>query len=85
MHIKHNNVGYQLGLVIGQGAFEYVRREEPQDNAICFDNIMNDIAPEEFKTKKELLEKFEKIIVAMKEVDVPSEAIINTLKKYYNH
>ncbi|MBE5813406.1 MAG: hypothetical protein E7314_07190 [Clostridiales bacterium] len=85
IHIKHNNVGYQLGLVIGQGSYVYVCPEIPQENAICFDNIMNNIAPEEFKTKKELLQKFEKIISTMKEADIPSEIVINTLKKYYKH
>lgn len=85
VHIKHNNVGYQLGLVIGQGSYVYVKREDPQDNAIIFDNIMNNIVPEEFKTKEELLQKFEKIISAMKEADIPSEIVINTLKKYYNY
>lgn len=85
VHIKHNNVGYQLGLVIGQGSYVYVRREKPHDDAICFDNIMNNIVPEEFKTKEELLQKFEKIVSAMKEADIPSEVVINTLKKYYKH
>jgi len=83
IHIKHNNVGYQLGLVIGQGSYVYVHRETPQDNAIAFDNIMNNIVPEEFKAKEELLQKFEKIASAMKSADVPSEIVINALKKYY--
>ena len=40
VHIKHNNVGYELGLVVDQGSYVYVHRETPQDDAICFDNII---------------------------------------------
>ena len=83
VHIKHNNVGYQLGLVVGQGSFVYVSREEPQDNAICFDSIMNNVVPDKFKAKDELLQQFNTLLAAMKEADMPSGIITDTLKKYY--
>lgn len=85
INIKHNNVGYQLGLVVGQGSFVYVSCEEPQDNAICFDSIMNNVVPAEFKAKDELLQQFNSLLATMKEADMPSGIITDTLKKYYNH
>lgn len=84
VHIKHNNVGYEFALICGQGSYVYVCREEPQDNAISFGNIMNNIVPAEFKEKEELLQKFKSLLSTMKEADLPSEVVINTVKKYYN-
>ena len=42
IHIKHHNVGYEIGLVVGQGAYVYVIREEPASDAIEFCHVVND-------------------------------------------
>lgn len=79
--IRHNAVGYQIGLIVGQGAYVYVERKEPAENAIEFERIMKDIAPDDFEKKKALLQSFEQIVTEMKKIDVPTSAILEILNK----
>lgn len=83
IHIKYNNVGYQIGLVVGQGSYVYVNREEPKDDAIEFCNVVNDIKPEDFETKESLLKEFESVILAMKNANISKLLITNVIAKYY--
>ena len=55
IHIKHHNIGYEIGLLVGQGAYVYVTREEPASDAIEFCHVVNDTKPENFETKENLL------------------------------
>lgn len=81
INIKHNGVGYQLGLVVGQGAYMYVERKEVEDNAIDFCDIVNDAIPEDFEVKKALLKRFEKIVAEMKKIGVPDSVILEMVNK----
>ena len=52
INIRHNGIGYQLGLVVGQGAYIYVNRKTPEDNAIEVMDIVNDISPSNFEATR---------------------------------
>lgn len=81
INIKHNGVGYQLGLVVGQGAYMYVERKEVEDRAIDFCDIVNDTIPEDFEAKKALLKSFEEIVAEMKKIGVPDSVILEMVNK----
>lgn len=81
--LKHNNVGYELKVVMKHGVYVYVMREEPQDNAIDFCDIVNNIPPKDFEAKKELLAKFEEVVSAMKDTHIPRDAMMDIVSKYY--
>ena len=81
INIRHNGIGYQLGLVVGQGAYIYVNRKTPEDNAIEFMDIVNDIPPSDFEAKKDLLKKFEQIIAEMNAMDIPKSVILERVNK----
>lgn len=83
IHIKHNNIGYEVGLVVGQGAVVYISREEITEKSIEFTSIMNDVPPKDYETKKSLLDTLDLFISIIKRKDVPEESIINVIKKYY--
>lgn len=83
IHIQHHRKGYEVGLVVGQGSFVYVKREEVNENSIDFIEIMNDIPPNNYEAKSGMLTVLDSLISTMKANEVPEESIINVIKKYY--
>lgn len=81
INIKHNGVGYQLGFCRGQGAYVYVERKTPADNAIDFSQIVSDTAPEDFETKRALLMQFEQIVSEMKEKNIPTSIMLKIINE----
>lgn len=81
INIKHNGVGYQIGLLVGQGSLIYVERDEPKYDAIEFMDIVNDIPPSDFEAKKELLKKFEQIVMEIKALDISKAVIMDIVDK----
>jgi len=84
IHIMHNNIGYEVGLVVGQGAFVYVSREEINENSIEFSAIMNNVPPKDYEAKAGMLDTLDFLIATLKEKDVPQKNIINIVEKHYN-
>lgn len=84
IHIKHNNIGYEVGLVVGQGSYVYVSREEITEKSIEFTSIMNDVPPKDYEAKTGMLSTLDFLISTMKANEVPEENIISVIKKYYN-
>lgn len=83
IEIKHNGVGYRLGYVVVKDVYVYVERKEPQDNAIEFDKILNDIAPEGFEEKRSLLTQFEQLVTEMKEKQIPIYNLLEIVNNYF--
>lgn len=81
VNIRHNGIGYQFGLVCGQGSYVYVKRKIPEENAIAFDDILNDSVPMDFEDKKELLKKFEQTLAEMKKIGIPMFNILEIVNK----
>ena len=76
INIKHDGIGYQLGLVIGQGGYVYVERKEPDENAIEFSDVLNDVVPADFESKKALLMQFEQLVSEIKAKDIPTSILL---------
>ena len=81
INIRHNGVGYQIGCVVGQGAYVYVERKAPRYDAIEFADVVNDVAPQDFESKKDLLSKFEQIVTEMKARNIPKSVILEIAEK----
>jgi len=81
INIKYNGVGYEIGLIVGQGAFVYVGRKAPEDSAIDFNDVLNDIAPKDFDAKKDLIGKFEQIVTEMKAMNIPKSLMLAIAQK----
>lgn len=83
VHIKHHNAGYEIGLVVGQGVYVYVTREEPASDAIDFCHVVNNTKPENFETKKKLLKKLDFKICEAKDIGIPEKCITDIIKRYF--
>lgn len=83
IHIKYNNIGYEMGLVVGQGSFVYISREEISEKAIEFSDIVNNVEPEDFEAKSGLLNTLDFLVSTMKQKDIPISRINSILKKHY--
>lgn len=83
IHIKHHNVGYEIGLVVGQGAYVYVAREEPVSEAIEFCHVVNNTKPENFETKEKILKKLDFKICEAKDIGIPEKCITDIVEKYF--
>ena len=81
INIKYNDVGYEIGLIVGQGACVYVERKAPKDDAIEFNYVLNDIAPEDFEAKRDLVSKFAQIVSEMKAMNIPKSIILEIVEK----
>lgn len=81
INIKHNGIGYQFGLVVGQGGYVYVKRGTPEDGAIKFDDVLNDIMPEDFEPKKALLSEFKRIVTELKANNIPTSVLLGIVSK----
>lgn len=82
IYIKYNDVVYQFGLVVGQGAYVYVVRSgEECGETIAFEDIVNDSKPENFEEKKAQIEKFEQIVAKMRALKIPDSVILEILNR----
>lgn len=81
MYIRHNNVVYQLGLVVGQGAYVYVIRKEPEDGAIEFSDVVNDVEPKEFEAKDAKMKEFKQLVAEMKTMNIPTSVMLEIVNK----
>lgn len=81
INIKHNGIGYQIGLVTGQGSCVYVERKVPEDGTIEFSDVLNDTMPEDFEAKKALIKKFEQIVTEMKAKCIPISIILEIVNR----
>ena len=76
INLKYNGVGYQIGLVVGQGSYVYVTRKNLEGNEIDFEDVFSDVAPADFEEKKALLLQYEQLVAEMKGMDVPLSAML---------
>lgn len=81
INIKHNGIGYQIGLVVGQGAYVYVERKVPENDAIEFCDVLNGTIPENFEVKKAMIKKYEQLITEMKAIGIPKAVILEIANK----
>ena len=81
IHIKHNGVGYHFGLVTGQGAHVYVKREIPESDAIEFGDIVENVEPQNFEAKKDAMAKLELLVLEMKAMNIPIDAMLAIVNK----
>lgn len=81
INLEYNGVAYQFGLVVGQGAYVYVKRKTPVGNEINFSDVVNDIEPADFEDKKALLIQFEELVDEMKGMDIPHSAMLEIFNK----
>ena len=79
--IKYKDVGYEIGLIVGQGAIVYVERQAPKEDEIEFDDVLNDIVPEDFEAKRDLVRKLEQIVSEMKTLNIPKSVILEVVGK----
>ena len=79
--IKYKDVGYEIGLIVGQGAIVYVERQAPKDDAIEFNYVLNDIAPEDFEAKRDLVSKFAQIVSELKAMNIPKSVILEVVEQ----
>lgn len=80
-NIKHNNIGYNIGIVFGQGGWCFCNRIEPKDDFIDYNDIKNNIEQNNTKVIKERLEALKLYISTMLEDNIPRNAIIETTDK----
>lgn len=80
IHIKYNGIGYAIGLMVGQGSFSYITREEVLKNSIDFKAIVKKIPP----YQQEIVDILLKRISWISKEDIPLDELIETVKKYYN-
>ena len=76
INLKYNGIGYQFGLVVGQGAYVYVLKKNLEGNEIAFEDIFKDTVPDDFEDKKALLQQFEQLVAEMRGMDIPLSAIM---------
>lgn len=84
IHIKHNNIGYEISLVVGQGALICVSREEPIENAVNFNDIISDSVPDDFEIKENLLKTFECVLCNVKGLGISKEVVNDIVEKHFS-
>jgi hypothetical protein len=80
INLKYNGIGYQFGLVVGQGAYVYVLKKNLEGNEIAFEDIFKDTVPDDFEDKKALLQQFEQLVAEMRGMDIP----LSVMMKIFN-
>lgn len=83
--IKNNNVGYQIGMMAGQGVIHFCKRVEVVDECIDFKDIQVNKKLENVILIEGNLEKLACLITVIAEDNTPLDAIVstteNTVKK----
>lgn len=73
--ISHNDKNYEIGLVVGQGAYSYAKKAPDTQKAILFEDIKNDKLTLRAKNINEKLIDFEDYIMQLYDSSVPLTAI----------
>ena len=74
--LKHNNIGYKIGMDYGQGASFYCDRlDKPEKDSIEYKNIMSGVKLPKTIQAEYKLEELKNYIERLVEEDVPVEAI----------
>lgn len=80
--IKFNNVGYKIGLICGQGAFNYCcRYDNAYEKFIDFNDIINSKKQDNVDVINEKLEQLSKLVNELIELEVPESTIIGKVEK----
>ena len=80
--IKYKDVYFDIGVCIGQGAYNYVERyEDKPERYIEFEKIVADETHEQVEIKKEKLLRLEQILEEIKELDIPYSVVMDRLNK----
>ena len=78
-YIKHNDIGYQIGMNYGQGVtFHCARLEEPREESIEYKKLMSGVKLPSTIQAEYKLEELKELIERLVEEDVPIEAIHQT-------
>lgn len=80
--IRFNGVGYEVGMITGQGTVFFCTRVEIQNENefIDFNDIMNNKEQDNVKEIKEKIDNLSQMITSLCEAGVPYEAIKQTLE-----
>jgi len=82
--IKYNNIGYKIGIMIGQGTILWVQRQritkKNSDSFIDFKLIQENVMTDESEMIRSKLESLDNLISDIANENVPIEAIAKTAK-----
>ncbi len=59
----------------------YVRRKEPEDGAIEFSDVVNDVEPKEFEAKDAKIKEFKQVVAEMKAMNIPTSVMLELVNK----
>ena len=83
--MKYKDKYFEIGVCIGQGAFNYVvTSEKAETEYILFENIMNNSKDANLDVKLDKLEKIKLLTEELKALSTPEDAIVKTIKNTYN-
>ena len=80
-NIKHNNIGYNIGIIYGQGGMCFCDRIEAKENFIDYYNIKNNVELNNTKVIKENLESLKLYINSLLEKNIPVEVLREATEK----
>ena len=79
--IKHNNVGYQIGIMTGPETIYYCMRTEEEKNYIPFKDIQNNIKTPTAILINNKMEELTKLISSMIDNDISYDIILGETEK----
>lgn len=79
--IEHNNIGYEIGIVIGENIIYYCKRTDIKDNFIRYDDIKNNKKQDRVDMIVEKLELLSNLIYSMACDGIPVQLISETTDK----
>ncbi|MBQ8192970.1 MAG: hypothetical protein IJZ46_02750 [Bacilli bacterium] len=79
--IKYNDIGYEIGIVMGENIIYYCKRTDIKDNFISYDDIKNDKRQERVDMIVEKLELLSNLIYNMAYEGIPVQLISETTEK----
>lgn len=84
--IKSENIGFEIGMLIGQGTLFFCNRVqvENQKDFIDFNDILNNTKNDNVTTIKNKLNELSNLVVSLHKSGVPLEAIVITLDNTLN-
>ena len=80
-NIEHNNIGYRIGLIDGQGSFFFCERTTPTNDFINLSNIRENIEQPNVRNIKKRLEFLKEYLTKLLKENIPVEAINETTQK----
>lgn len=80
--VKYKDVYFDIGVCIGQGAFNYVERQDKeQEKYVEFEKIVREVTDKYFQIKQEKLLRLEQLLSEIKKWEVPYEEIMIIVNK----